>query len=322
VRRYGFAIAALLACACSSGEPAPDTALDQRIPVAPGGLLQVDVDLGAEARSDRVSLDVRAHDADEVWVVADVSGPGSGSVSFRLEHDPAQVVRLYARSRGILAWLFGGPSVQLRVFVPRHFALDLRSASGPIRVEEVNGEIRARTLDARLEVRAVDGPLRLRSGTGAIAVSEVQGDVEVRGQDAPIELAWVHGKVDARTGTGDIAARHLDGAVELRADRGELQLRDVRGPVTAKTESGAIYASFVGDSAGDLETQRGSIEVSLPAQARARVEAQAGRGEVELGTGLRADGTREPGKAVGLLNGGGETLRVYTAHGSLRVDTR
>ena len=50
-----------------SGEPAPDTALDQRIPAAPGGLLQVDVDLGAEARADRVSLEVRAHDADEVW---------------------------------------------------------------------------------------------------------------------------------------------------------------------------------------------------------------------------------------------------------------
>jgi len=322
VRRFAIAVAALVACACSSGEPAPDTALDQRIPAVPGGLLQVDVDLGAEAREDRVSLEVRAHDADEVWAVADVSGPGSSSVAFRLEHDPAQVVRLYARSRGILAWLFGGPSVQLRIFVPRQFALDLRSASGPIRVEEVSGEIRARTRDARLEVHAVDGPLRLRTATGTVAVSEVAGDVEVRAQDAPIDLAWVHGRVDARTGAGDIAARHLDGAVELRADRGELQLRDVRGPVRAKTESGAIYASFVGEPAGELETQRGSIEVSLPAQAHARVEAQAGLGDVQLGKGISRDGAREPGKAVGLLNGGGETLRVYTAHGSLRVDTR
>jgi len=319
--RFGWAvIAALLSFGCSSGEPA-DSALDQRIPAAPGGLFQADVDLGVEAREDRVSLEIRAHDADEVWVDADVSGPGASSVAFRLEHDPDRV-RLYARSRGILAWLFGGPSVQLRVFVPRQFALDVRSASGPIHIEEVDGEIRARTRDARLEVRAVDGPLRLRSGTGAVSVTEVAGDVEVRAQDAPIELAWIHGRVDARTGSGDIEARHLDGPVELRADQGELQLRDVRGPVHAKTESGAIYASFVAEPAGELETPRGSVEVSLPAKARARVEAQAGRGEVQLGNGIAADGAREPGKAVGLVNGGGETLRVYTAHGSLRVDAR
>jgi hypothetical protein len=321
VRRFGFGVAALLACACSSGEPAPDASLDQRIPAAPGGLLRVGVDLGDEAREDRVSLEVRAHDADEVWAVADVSGPGASSVAFRLEHDPEQV-RLYARSRGIQAWLFGGPSVQLRVFVPRRFALDLRSVSGPIWIEEVSGEIRARTRDARLEVRSVDGPLRLRSSTGVVAVSEVAGDVEVRGQDAPIELAWVHGKVDARTGSGNIEARHLDGELQLRADKGELQLRDVHGPVHAKTESGAIYASFVGEPSGELETQRGSIEVSLPEQAHARIEAQAGHGEVQLGKGIAPDGVREPGRAVGLLNGGGETLRVYTAHGSLRVDAR
>jgi hypothetical protein len=132
----------------------------------------------------------------------------------------------------------------------------------------------------------------------------------------------VHGRVDARTGSGDIEARHLDGPVELRADRGEIQLRDVRGPVHATAESGAIYASFVADPAGDLETQRGSIEVSLPASARARIEAQTGRGEVALGKGVAPDGARQPGKVVALVNGGGETLRVYTAHGSLRVDTR
>lgn len=322
MRRIGLALAALVACACSSGEPAGDAALDQRIPAAPGGTLQVDVDLGEEAREDRVSLEVRAHDADEVWVVADVSGPGSGSVAFRLEHDEGRV-RLYGRSRGILAWLFGGPSVQLRVFVPRHFALDLRSASGPIRVEDVVGEIRARTNDARLEIRGVEGPLRLRSRTGTVAVTEAVGDVEVRAQDAPIELSWVRGKIDARTGAGDIDGRHLDGAVELRADQGEIQLRDVSGPVDARSEAGSIAASFAADPAGSLETQAGSIQVSLPAQARVQLDARSGRGQVELAPGFALDGARTPERIAGRLNGGGpETLSLYTARGSLRVEPR
>jgi hypothetical protein len=236
----------------ASGEPA-DSALDQRIPAAPGGLFQADIDLGAEAREDRVSLEVRAHDADEVWVVADVSGPGASSVAFRLEHDPAGV-RLYARSRGILAWLFGGPSVQIRVFVPRQFALDLRAASGPIRVGEVSGEIRARTRDARLEVRAVDGPLRLRSRTGAIAVSEVAGDVEVRAQDAPIELAWVHGKVDARTGSGDIERAISMATSSCAPTRARSSSATCAVPCTPRP-SRARSTRASSPSPGDLETR-------------------------------------------------------------------
>jgi hypothetical protein len=91
--------------------------------------LQVDLDLGEEARPERVALEVRSHDADEVWAVADVSGPGAAGVSFRLERDDTGV-RVYGRAGGLLSWLFGGPSVQLRVFVPREFSVDLRSASG------------------------------------------------------------------------------------------------------------------------------------------------------------------------------------------------
>jgi hypothetical protein len=312
---------AVLVLACSPGGREPEAALDQRIPVAPGGLLQVDLDLGSEARPDRVSLEVRAHDADEVWAVADVSGPGASSVAFRIEHDDARV-RLYARSRGIWSWLFGGPSVALRVFVPREFSLDLRSASGPIRIEDVSGEIRVRTTDGRLEVRAADGPVRVRTSTGTVSLREISGDVEVRAQDAPIELDWIRGRVDARTGAADIAANHLEGAVELRSDRGEIQLRDVRGAVNARTESGPIFASFVADASGSLETQRGSVEVTLPAQSRAALEVSAKHGAIELGPGLGFEGERARDHLLGRLNGGGETLRLYTAHGSVRVDPR
>jgi hypothetical protein len=316
--KLGLAIALALV-ACSPGELSGS--LDQRVPAHAGGLLQVDVDLGPETRFERVALEVRSHDADEVWAVADVSGPGASSVSFRLEHDE-QGVRLYGRAGGLLSWLFGGPSVQLRVFVPRDFSVDLRSASGPIRVEDVTGTTRARTTNGRLEVRGAEGPMRLRTTGGDVAVTEAQGNVEIRAQTGSIELGWIKGAVDARTGQGDIVARHLDGPVDLRADQGELQLRDVRGEVSAKTESGAVYASFLADPSGVLETQRGSVEVSLPAHAKLALDARSGRGRVEVGEGLAIDGPRAEDRVVGALNGGGETLRIYTARGAVRVDAR
>lgn len=310
---------ALAACGPADGP----SALDQRIAARPGRLLQVDVDLGEETRPDRVALEVRSHDADEVWAVADVSGPGSGTVTFRLEHGE-EGVRLYARAGGLGSWLFGGPSVQLRVFVPREFSVDLRSASGPIRIEDVIGAVRARTTGGRIDVRGAEGPVRLRTGAGEVAVTEVRGDVEVRAQQGDVELAWISGAVDARTGQGDMKVRHVDGPIALRADEGELELRDLRGRVEAKTESGAVYASFIGDPGGVLETQAGSIEVRLPTQAGVALDARTGRGQVEISDDLPLAGERARDRVVGRLNGGGggETLRVYTARGSVRLEAR
>ena len=64
------------------------------------------------------------------------------------------------------------------------------------------------------------------------------------------------------------------------------------------------------------------MEVSLPARAKLALDARSGRGRVEVGEGLAIDGPRAEDRVVGALNGGGETLRIYTARGAVRVDAR
>ena len=301
---------------------APGEELDQRVPAKPGGLLQVDLDLGEEMRPGRVSLDVRSHDADEIWAVADLSGLGASSVKFRMEHDE-QVVRLYGRAGGLMSWLFGGPGVSVRVWVPRQYALDLRSSAGAIRVEDVRGSVRVRTTDAPIEVRGAEGKLNLKTTRGSVTVNEVRGDVDVRVAEGDVELSWITGRIEARTGEGDIRAEHLSGPTRLRSDDGEIDLRDVRGPAEAKTERGAIFASFAGQPEGSLETRRGSVEVRYPNHVGLRLDARTRRGTVEVGGGVKKP-RDEVGvdEFVGAVNGGGSLLRVYTARGTIRVGPR
>jgi hypothetical protein len=313
-----LALASLLAVGCTQVQA---QGLDQRIPVKPGGLLQVDLDLGEEVRPDRVSLEVRTHDADEVWAVADLSGLGASSVKFRVDHDE-RVVRLYGRAGGLISWIFGGPGVAVRVWVPREFSVDLRCASGPIRIEDVNGSIRARTSDASVEVRGAEGDLDLRTRSGAVHLTEVVGDVDIRASEGSIELSWVTGNIDARTGRGQVHASHLKGRIALRTDEGEISLREIRGPVDAKTERGAVYASFAEAPEGVLESRQGSIEVVFPEHAGLELEARTRRGAVELGAGVKVDGRREADHFVGSVNGGGPRLAIYTARGNVRVDRR
>jgi len=296
--------------------------LDRRIAVSPGGHLQVDLDMGEETRSGRVSLEVRSHNADEVWAVADLSGLGASSVKFRLDHDERGVVRLYGRAGGLMSWLFGGPGVSVRVWVPPEFSLDLRCPSGPIRIEDVNGEVRARTQDASIEVRAVDGNLRLRTRGGTVAVTEVVGDVVVRTSEGSLELRWVTGDIEARTDRGDIEARHIDGRVDLRTDAGEISLHEVRGMAEAKTERGAVFASFTGPPWGRLETRRGSVEVIFPARFGVQLDARSRNGTVEVDAGAERHRKGKRDHFIGALNGGGKPLHVYTARGSIRVHPR
>ena len=48
----------------------------------------------------------------------------------------------------------------------------------------------------------------------------------------------------------------------------------------------------------------------------------AGRGTVELAPGLKINGERHEERAVGRLNQGGRSFRVYTARGTVRLSGR
>ena len=311
--------AALAAASLACGVGAND--LEERIPVQPGGLLEVDLYMGEGLRPDKGSLEVTSHDANEVRIAADASGWGASGVNFRVEHD-ASTVRLYGRVTGALSWLFGGPQLAVRVWVPREFSLDLRTSAGPVRIDDVSGRIRARAADARIEVSAAVGSLRLRTNRGDVRVSEVEGDVDVRASAGNLELSWITGDVEARTGRGEIAADHVSGFLTLASGRGGIEIREAEGPATAKTERGSILASFAGAPAGELETSHGSVRVVVPAGAGADLEAISRRGSVELAPGLPLEGARNEAHVVGRLGPGGALLRLYTARGSVHLSRR
>ena len=307
--------AALLACGAG-----PDD-LAERIPVRPAGLLEVDLYMGEGLRPDKGSLQVTSHDANDVRVAAEASGWGASGVDFRVEHD-ANTVRLYGRVTGTLSWLFGGPHVAVRVWVPREFSLDLRTSAGPIHIDAVSGTIRARAADAPIEVAEAAGSLRLRTNRGDVRVSEVEGDVDVRVSEGRLELSWITGNVAARTGWGRIEADHVSGSLTLVSGSGGIEIRDVEGPARAKTERGGILATFAGAPAGGLETSRGSVRVVVPEGAGADLEAISRRGSVELAAELPLEGARNEAHVVGRLGPGGAPLRLYTAHGSVHLSRR
>lgn len=318
MRWWLAALLGLLAC----GLPASED-LDQRIPAAPGGVLEVDLDLGEGLRPDPGRLEVRSHDAEVVRIRAAARGWGAWGAGFRVDRE-GDAVRLVGRVEGPVTWLFGGPRSEVQIWVPREYAVDLHCRGGAIRVGEVGGRVRARSEGAGIEVAGAEGPVRLRSDGGDIRVSEVVGPVDARTTSGSIEVSWVTGDVEVRSGGGAIAIERVEGSLDAKTERGNIDLVDVSGPAVARTERGRVFASFVGDPAGLLETRRGPVEVSLPERAGAELEAQTRRGSVEVARELAFEpaGAPAPDHASGRLNRGGAPLRLYTTYGGVRVRAR
>ena len=63
-----------------------------------------------------------------------------------------------------MSWIFGGPGVSVRVWVPREFSIDLRSSSGAMQIEEITGNVRARTGEAPIRVSGIEGDLQIKTG--------------------------------------------------------------------------------------------------------------------------------------------------------------
>ena len=104
--------------------------LDQRIPVGPGGSLDVAIALGDGFSFDHGSLQIRSHTDDDVRVRAETSGWGGYAVALELSHDDAaQHVALVGKVEGALHWMFGGPG---KMAVKRSSWLTISSQSPPV----------------------------------------------------------------------------------------------------------------------------------------------------------------------------------------------
>lgn len=308
----------LLACLAAAG-CADARDVDERVEAQPGGLLEVDLDRGDGLRLDPGTLVVQSHAANEVRVTGEAHEWGASAVRFRIDRQ-GDAVRVQCRVRGPTSWMFGGPRVEVRIWVPREYSVDVRSTAGAVRLEDTTGALRVRTL-GEVEIARAEGPVRVRSD-GDVRIAEVVGDVDVRIDEGDIEARFIQGDVELRTGRGEIEVSHVQGMLVARTARGSLDLRDLAGPVEAVTERGGVYASFVDDPEGRIETSRGSVEVLLPDRARAQLEAISRRGGVELYDGFRVPGEQAPDRVAGPLNGGGSPLRLFTARGSVHVRPR
>lgn len=211
-------------------------------------------------------------------------------------------------------------TISYEVTVPPATTVEARTGSGAVRVEGVQGAVRARTGSGSIGVRALGGNADLTTGSGAIEAGAVKGALAAATGSGSINASGIGAGLQATTGSGAIEAS-LDGKgdVAVKTGSGSVSLTGVVGALTASTGSGSIEVSGRPVSGWKASSASGRIAVRVPADSGFRLDARSSSGAIDVDMPLTTEGRQDRRHVQGSVRGGGPTLELSTASGSISV---
>jgi DUF4097 and DUF4098 domain-containing protein YvlB len=183
-----------------------------------------------------------------------------------------------------------GDSVELEIRYPhRNFVFDV----GQRRVE--------------VEIHMPrEGKVSLRTGDGRIHLNNFKGNMDIESSDGSQEIEGVDGALRAHTGDGRMQVGGRFDVLELSSGDGRIEAR-------------ALPGSTIGAN-WDLRAGDGSVTLQLPETVSADVDLHTGDGHITLDLPVTVEGQLGDKNIHGKLNGGGNSLRIHTGDGSIRLE--
>jgi DUF4097 and DUF4098 domain-containing protein YvlB len=131
-----------------------------------------------------------------------------------------------------------------------------------------------------------DATLSLRSSTGPLSAERLQGDLSLEGTDAVVDIRNVsNGHVHVTTMRGPVTLTDVsNGHVEISSISGDVTMKSVTGPlIRANSGSGRIFYDGDFGSGGDYKftTHTGDIMAIVPANVSADFSAHSMLGKVQ-----------------------------------------
>jgi hypothetical protein len=292
---------------------AADDRIEKDLKLDPGGEFRLQTDVGVVTVTGspdagaHVVVTSRRKDLNELLTFRFDEGPGTASVIAKKRH---------------YSWFsHSGDGVQYEVRVPAETRLSIDTSGGSIKISGTRGHARLATSGGSIHVNDLVGDLDGNTSGGSIRLADVKGKIRVETSGGGIEGRNLDGPVHAESSGGSIELAKVTGDIDAETSGGGIRIADAGGLVRADTSGGSIEASFTkGNSkGGTLETSGGGIEVSLDPEADLSIQASGNSVKTDLP--LRVQGEISRGRLSGSLGKGGNTLRLHTSGGSVRIQS-
>jgi hypothetical protein len=237
--------------------------------------------------------------------------------------ESAGEARVTARRRNSYEW----PKrawVHFEVHVPADTRTEVKTSGGSVEISGLRGDAKLSTSGGSIKVTDLSANLRAGSSGGSIRVEEIKGSVEVDTSGGSIDGDSVTGRLEARTSGGSIRLERVGGDVLAHTSGGSIRIEDAGGRVDAKTSGGSVDVAFAKDNGhgGELETSGGGVTVRLDRSANLNLEASTSAGSVSSDLPIQVVGTLSKSHLSGTIGSGGETLRLHSDGGPVRIEAR
>jgi DUF4097 and DUF4098 domain-containing protein YvlB len=291
-----------------------ETRIEKTLKLSPGGEFRLDTDMGkvtltgSSAQDVHVVITSRRKDLDDL-------------LAFRFDESPG-VVSITARKKHKFDWFSSsGSSVQYEIRVPAETRVSVDTSGGGITVSGIRGAVRADTSGGGIGISDVVGDVEADTSGGGISLKDIKGRVSANTSGGGVEAIAIDGPVHAESSGGSIELERVTGDIVADTSGGGIRIVEAGGRVKADTSGGGIEASFAkGNSlGGSLETSGGGIEVTLDPGADLSIEASGNAVKTDLPLAVRGEISR--GSLSGTLGKGGNTLRLHTSGGSVRIQS-
>jgi len=285
--------------------------IEKDLKLDPGGEFRLETDLGAVTLTG--SPDAGAH-----VVVTSRRKDLNDLMTFRFDEGPGSV-HIVAKKRHQSWFSSSNDGVQYEIRVPAETRVSIETSGGSIKLSGTRGHAKLDTSGGSIHVNDLVGDLDGNTSGGSILLADVKGRIRVETSGGGIEGRNLDGAVHAESSGGSIELQRVTGDIDAETSGGGIRIVDAGGLVRADTSGGSIEASFTkGNSkGGTLETSGGGIEVSLDPQADLSIQASGTSVKTDLP--LRVQGEISRGHLSGSLGKGGNTLRLHTSGGSVRI---
>ena len=177
-----------------------------------------------------------------------------------------------------------------------------------------------------------DASVSLESATGPLHVERLGGDVEAEGSNAAVDVSDMSGShVHVKTMAGPITLTNIhNGHVEIDSVSGNVTLNSVTGPlVRVSSTSGRIQYDGDFGSAGEyrFNSHSGNIEATIPEDASVDVKAQSVRGLVQNDVPLQPKVhasflVKEGSSFAGTINKAASSVWLRTFSGKIHLKKR
>jgi DUF4097 and DUF4098 domain-containing protein YvlB len=178
-------------------------------------------------------------------------------------------------------WVVRG-SIRIVASVPPGSDLEVSSASADIHVEVDLREVICRTASGDVSFRSADS-IEVKTASGTVRGERVDGDVRVNSASGDIMIDQIGGRLTAALASGDVRADKVSGDLRANSASGDVRIdRFLGDEVTIKSVSGDLVIGFPKGITLDAEVNTLSGSVHLPDKSSSDSESSGPRRRVRL----------------------------------------